>query len=72
MVLNGLGHFEPAELEEFWQFAAQYLVPAARRQESAQWAVVGPRQVTEAATAVGLEASGQNLDWSMFSFRQAR
>lgn len=133
VVLNALGHFEPAELEEFWQFSARHLVPGGqlvlglqppfepveipwtdfgesrigeltyrtagtasvtsddlarwtmrwtihdadgveleRRQESTQWAVVGPQQVTDAATAAGLEASGQNLDWSLFSFRQAR
>jgi hypothetical protein len=27
VVLNALGHFEAAELEAFWQFAARRLVP---------------------------------------------
>ena len=131
VVLNALGHFEPAELEEFWQFAALCLVPGGQlvlglqppfepveipwtdfgesrignltyrtagtasitpdrqaewtmrwtirdadgvelenREASTRWAIVGPEQVTEAATAVGLEASGQNLEWNLFSFRR--
>lgn len=43
-----------------------------RREASTWWAIVGPRQVTEAANAVGLEASGQSPDGSMLSFRQPR
>lgn len=131
VVLNALGHFEEAELEAFWQFAARRLVPGGqlllglqppfepvempwtdfgesrigeltyrtagtasvttddlarwtlrwtihdadgveleRREESTQWAVVGPQQVTEAATAVGLEPSGQDLDCGLLGFRQ--
>ena len=41
-----------------------------RREASTEWAVVGPQRVTEAAIAVGLEASAQNLDSSMFCFRK--
>ncbi|MEM9492341.1 MAG: class I SAM-dependent methyltransferase [Myxococcota bacterium] len=133
VVLSALGHFEPAELAQFWQFAAQRLVPGGqlvlrlqppfepveipwtdfgesrigtltyrtagtasvtsedlakwtvrwtihdadgveleRREASTQWAVVGPGQVTKAATAVGLEASGHDVDWHMLCFRQPR
>lgn len=133
VVLNALGHLEPAELEDFWQFAARRLVPGGqlvlglqppfepveipwtnfgearigdrtyrtagtasvtsddraiwtmrwtihdpdgveleRREASTEWAVVGPAQVTEAATAVGLEAYRQNTDWSMLTFRKPR
>jgi hypothetical protein len=43
-----------------------------RREASTQWAVVGPERVKKAALAVGLEASGEDLDASMFSFRQPR
>ena len=131
VVLNALGHFEAAELGEFWRFAAQRLVPGGQlvvglqppfepveipwtdfgesrigsltyrtsgtasitsdqvanwtmrwtihddngeelqtREASTQWAVVGPQQATEAATAVGLQATGQNLDGNILSFRQ--
>ena len=43
-----------------------------RREASTQWAIVGPQKVTDAAIAVGLEASGQHLDGNTFSFRQPR
>lgn len=43
-----------------------------RREQSTQWAVVGPQAVADAVTAVGLEPAGQDLDWSVFSFRQPR
>ena len=41
-----------------------------RREQSTQWAVVGPDQVTEAAVAAGLEPSTHDLDSNMFSFRR--
>jgi hypothetical protein len=47
-------------------------VEVERREASTQWAVVGPEKVKKAALAVGLEASGEGLDASMFSFRQPR
>ena len=41
-----------------------------RREASTQWAVVGPDQVTQAATAVGLQAGGQAAEGSVLCFRQ--
>jgi hypothetical protein len=132
VVLDALGHFEPAEIEELWVSAARRLVPGGqlvlglqppfepveipwtdfgesrvgtltyrtrgrasvtsddatwtmrwtvhdadgveveRREASTQWAIVGPRKVTDAAIAAGLEAAGRNLDGSMLSFRKPR
>ena len=133
VVLSALGHFEPTELEDLWQFAARRLVPDGqlvvglqpplapfeipwtdfgesrignriyrtagtasilaedlaewtmrwtthdvdgveleRREASTQWAIVGPDQVTRAATRVGLEPAERNLDWSMYSFRKPK
>ncbi|MEM7674518.1 MAG: class I SAM-dependent methyltransferase [Myxococcota bacterium] len=42
----------------------------ARREASTEWAVVGPKQVTEAATAVGLKPSGHDLETNMLSFQR--
>lgn len=41
-----------------------------RREASTKWSVVGPRQVTDAAIAAGLELSRQSSDGTIISFRQ--